>query len=120
MPCSDCPEDMRMPEGLDPDDAEFGRFFKEEFVEMMTPLVLEYNVTLHVAVPLETGQSVLDGARSVGVEHASSEAQEYIDDLATVESFFQDEINAAIRVLELDGYEVKLSIRKSDSPRPSE
>lgn len=115
----DTPNDIRIPEGMDPSDEEFGEFFKNEFIALLTPSINEWNITLKVAVPLETGQTVLDSARSISVEHAKRDAEGYISDLATVPDFFIDEINAAKRILELDGFDVTVRIRKADSPRPS-
>ncbi len=112
-------EDIRIPEGFNPDeDEEFGKFYKEEFVQLLAHVTHEWNISLQVSVPLEVGQTILDSARSISIEHATKEAQGYIDDLATVADFFIDEINAAKRVLQLDGFDVSVRIRKADSPRP--
>lgn len=107
-----------MPDDMDPDDPSFKEFFTKDFVELMTPSVTEYNITVEVAVPLEVGQAILDSARSESVSHAQEEAKGFIDDLASVQTFFVDELAATKRVLEIDGYDVKLTIRKGDSPRP--
>ena len=110
-------DDFLMPADMDLDDPQFGDFLKEEFIELMTPMVMEWNISLEVAVPIETGQIILDSARSNSVSGAAAEAEGYINDLATVKDFFLAEIEASKRVLELDGYDVKVDIRASDSPR---
>jgi len=114
-PCDTCPDGFLLPADMDPDDPAFADFLKNEFVELMTPSIQEYTIEVIVAVPIETGQAILDSARSIGTEHAVEEAQGYIDDLATTQTFFLDEIAASQRVLESSGYAVALNIRSSDS-----
>lgn len=115
MTCTDCPEGIMLPEDMHPDDPTFGNFFKGDFIELMTPVVKHYVIELEVAVPIEIGQSILDSARTNGVEHAQEEAGVWISDLSTVADFFKDEIQASIRVLELDGYDAKVTVREVDA-----
>ena len=119
MPCDDCPEGIEMPADINPDDPQFGEFFKDTFVDLMKPRIFDWYLHVEVAFPLESGQTVLDSARSASIEDAKQEAQETIDDLDSLQDFFLSEIEAVKRLIEFDGYDVKVEVRAGDSPAAS-